>query len=157
METKDGEIDYSKYSLSELRDVEAHIDARRNPKNYANLMSTIDERVIEHESNAKKEPLRVSGKSPDQVKLEYGGILQKQKIASIIAIALWVPNLIAGYTKTNSFLGIQKSNWFLVSGIGVLVLLWFVIFVFKCPECAKSPGGGWTRRKCKSCGTSLRD
>ena len=41
MESKDGEIDYSAYSLSELLDVEAHIDAQANPKNYANLQSAI--------------------------------------------------------------------------------------------------------------------
>jgi len=41
LEAKDGEIDYSEYSLSELRDVEAHIDAQSNPKNYANLQSAI--------------------------------------------------------------------------------------------------------------------
>ncbi len=38
---KDGAIDYSAYSLSELRDVEAHIDAQSNPKNYANLRQAI--------------------------------------------------------------------------------------------------------------------
>ncbi len=41
MAVKDGEIDYSQYSLSELRDVEAHIDARNNPKNFANLQRAI--------------------------------------------------------------------------------------------------------------------
>lgn len=157
MEEKDGEIDYSGNSLSELRDVEAHIDAHNNPKNYSNLQRAIREMVAQQKASAVASPKRVSGKSPDQIKLEYGGILQKQKLTAIIVIALWVPNLIAGYTKTNSFLGIQKSNWLLVSGIGLLVLLWFVLFVLKCPECGKSPGGGWTRRKCKSCGISLRD
>ena len=41
MEVKDGEIDYSKHSLSELRDVEAHIDAEKNPKNCAILQRAI--------------------------------------------------------------------------------------------------------------------
>jgi Na+/proline symporter len=52
LETKDGEIDYSNNSLSELRDVESNIDAGRNPKNYANLQRAIQERVFEHESKA---------------------------------------------------------------------------------------------------------
>lgn len=41
MDKKDGEIDYSKYGLSELREIEAHIDAQSNPKNYANLQRAI--------------------------------------------------------------------------------------------------------------------
>ena len=41
LEKKDGEIDYSGCSLSELRDVEAHIDAQSNPKNYANLLDAL--------------------------------------------------------------------------------------------------------------------
>lgn len=41
LETKDGEIDYSKCSLSELLDVEAHIDERNFPENYANLKKAI--------------------------------------------------------------------------------------------------------------------
>ena len=42
METKDGEIDYSGYSLSELRDIEAHIDANNYPANYSNLKIAIE-------------------------------------------------------------------------------------------------------------------
>ena len=42
LERKDGEIDYSGCSLSELRDVEAHIDAQNNPKNYANLLDALE-------------------------------------------------------------------------------------------------------------------
>lgn len=41
MEKKDGEIDYSGIRLSELRDIEAYIDAQSNPKNYANLQRAI--------------------------------------------------------------------------------------------------------------------
>lgn len=41
LERKDGEIDYSALSISELRDVDAHIDSQNNPKNYANLQRAI--------------------------------------------------------------------------------------------------------------------
>lgn len=41
MATKDGGIDYSRYNLSELRDIEAHIDSESNPKNFANLQAAI--------------------------------------------------------------------------------------------------------------------
>ena len=44
MEKKDGEIDYSACSLSELKDVEAHIDAEANPKNHANLQLALSRR-----------------------------------------------------------------------------------------------------------------
>jgi len=44
LDKKDGEIDYSKCSLSELREIEAHIDAQSNPKNYANLQRAITNR-----------------------------------------------------------------------------------------------------------------
>jgi hypothetical protein len=43
----DGNIDYSGCSLAELREVESSIDQRRFPKNYENLRSVIEQRLVE--------------------------------------------------------------------------------------------------------------
>ena len=43
MASGDGEIDYSDYSLRELREVEANINAKNFPKNFANLRIAIEE------------------------------------------------------------------------------------------------------------------
>lgn len=156
METKDGEIDYSEYSLSELRDVEAHINVQNNPRNYANLQRAIDILIEQQESDPQPIPEIVSGKSPAQISAEYEIVLKKQKLTTLVVLALWAPNLIARYSEAQTFLGISRSIWFIVSGVGLLILLWFLILVFKCPNCGRSPGGGWSRQNCKSCGVSLR-
>jgi len=156
LETKDGEIDYSEYSLSELRDVEAHINVQNNPRNYANLQRAIDILIEQQESDPQPIPEIVSGKSPAQISAEYEIVLKKQKLTTLVVLALWAPNLIARYSEAQTFLGISRSIWFIVSGVGLLILLWFLILVFKCPNCGRSPGGGWSRQNCKSCGVSLR-
>lgn len=38
---KDGDIDYSKYSLAELREAEASIDSQNYPKNHSNLIDAL--------------------------------------------------------------------------------------------------------------------
>ena len=156
MEAKDGEIDYSGHSLSELRDVEAHIDGQNNPKNYANLQRAIDSLVKQRESDPQPIPEIVSGKSPAQIGAEYEIVLKKQKLTTLVVLALWAPNLIVRVFDAQTFLGISRSIWFIVSGVGLLILLWFLVFVFKCPNCGRSPGGGWSRQDCRSCGVSLR-
>ena len=156
MEAKDGEIDYSGYSLSELLDVEALIDAQNNPKNYANLQRAIGSLVKQQESDPQPIPEIVSGKSPTQIGAEYEIILRKQKLTTLAVLALWAPNLIARFSDAQTFLGISRSIWFIVSGVGLLILLWFLVSIFKCPNCGRSPGGGWSRQDCKSCGVSLR-
>lgn len=45
----DGEIDYSRYSLRELREAESHISPDRYPKNYANLKQEIERRAADVE------------------------------------------------------------------------------------------------------------
>jgi hypothetical protein len=153
---KDGEIDYSVLSMSELRDVEEHIDAHNNPKNYANLRRTIDNLVEQQKPDSQPIPEIVSGKSPAQISAEYEIILKKQKLVTLVVLAFWAPNLIARFSEAQTFLGIGQSIWFNVSIVGLLVLLWFIVFVFRCPNCGRSPGGGWSRQNCKSCGVSLR-
>ena len=156
MEVEDGEIDYSGYGLSELRDVEAQIDPHNNPKNFANLMQAIDNLVEQQKSEPQPVPEIVSGKSPAQIGAEYEIILKKQKLTTLVVFVLWAPKLIAGFFDTQVFLGISESIWLVVYGVGLLVLLWFLFFVLKCPNCSRSPGGGWSRQNCKSCGVFLR-
>jgi hypothetical protein len=156
LEAKDGEIDYTGYSLSELRDVEAHIDSHNNPKNFANLMQAIDNLVEQQESEPQPAPEIVSGKSPAQIGAEYEIVLKKQKLTTLVVLVLWAPKLIAGFFDTQTFLGISESIWLVVYGVGLLILLWFLFFVFKCPNCSRSPGGGWSRQNCKFCGVFLR-
>ena len=155
LEKKDGEIDYSVLSMSELRDVEEHIDAHNNPKNYANLQRTIDDLVEQQKPDSQPIPEIVNGKSPAQILAEYEIILKKQKLMTLVVLSLWAPNLIDRFSNVQTFLGISRSIWFNVSIVGLLVLLWFIIFVFKCPNCGRSPGGGWSRQDCKSCGVSF--
>ena len=38
---KDGDVDYSGYCLSELREIESYIDGQKNPKNFSNLQIAI--------------------------------------------------------------------------------------------------------------------
>ena len=156
LEARDGEIDYSGHSLSELRDVEAHVDPHNNPKNFANLMQAIDNLVEQQEAEPQPVPEIVSGKSPAQIESEYETVLKKQKLTTLVVVVLWAPKLIAGFLDTQAFLGISDSTWLVVYGVGLLVLLWFLFFVFKCPNCNRSPGGGWSRQYCKSCGVFLR-
>jgi len=156
LERKDGEIDYSVLSMSELRDVEEHIDAQNSPKNFANLQRAINNLVEQQKPDPQPIPEIVSGKSPAQISAEYEIVLKKQKLTTLVVLALWAPNLIARFSEAQTFLGISRAIWFNVSVVGLLVILWFLIFVFKCPNCGRSPGGGWGRQNCKSCGVSLR-
>ena len=156
LERKDGEIDYSALSMSGLRDVEEHIDAQNSPKNFANLQRAINILVEQQEPDSQPIPEIVSGKSPAQISTEYEIVLKKQKLMTLVVLALWAPNLIARFSEAQTFLGISQSIWFYISIVGLLVLLWFIIFVFKCPNCGHSPGGGWSRQNCKWCGVSLR-
>ena len=69
MERKDGEIDYSVLSMSELRDVEEHIDAQNSPKNFANLQRAINNLVELQKPDPQPIPEIVSGKSPAQIRI----------------------------------------------------------------------------------------
>jgi len=156
IEYNDGEIDYSACSLRELHDVEARIDATKNPKNYANLQKAID-RLLEQKKPVHQASSEVvSGKAVEKIAAEYKNVIQKQKVVMIVFLLFWLPNLVAKFSDSQTFLGVSQLHWLFFSGGGLLVLLWFVVFVLKCPSCGRSPGGGWTRQSCKSCGVSLR-
>lgn len=47
---KDGDIDYSKYGLAELREAEGRIDSQNYPKNHANLLVALSKHAKESES-----------------------------------------------------------------------------------------------------------
>ena len=113
MEAKDGEIDYSKYSLSELQDVAAHIDAQSNPKNYANLQKAI----ANH-----SEPQRAVAKS----KSIYASFWQRLG-AYVLDFLILLP-LIAF-----SFWGSEQSRLFYAYYLvpSILFGLWFHAYLVK--------------------------
>ncbi len=47
LDLKDGDIDYSKYNLAELREAEATIDSQSYPKNHANLLDALSKLSID--------------------------------------------------------------------------------------------------------------
>ena len=107
METKDGEIDYSRYSLSELRDVEAHIDAQRNPKNYANLQTAI--------ANCPKPERRES-----EVRSKYASFWQRLGaylldfliLLPLIALSIWGGEQSRLFSAYYFLPGVAFSFWF---------------------------------------------
>ena len=159
----DGDIDYSQNGLDELRQVEAVISQIQYPKNYANLMAAIESR-LEEESKREAEqaalppanPLDLSGKSAESVVFEYGSMMSRAKVVTAIVIVLWLPNLLSSYVDVEQYIGLGEiaQRWIAIVAASAYVL--FSWFFWKCPNCAKFPGGGWQRKHCKSCGVSLK-
>jgi len=157
LEKKDGEIDYSLCSLQELLDVESHIDADSNPKNHANLRVAIDRALAEQRSKADTKPVLTDGKSLEQIRSEIGVIDQKRKIVTVVFLILWLPVLVARYVDPDSLFSIGRTAWYLLSGAVLILLLWEITFLNKCPNCTNYPGSDWRRKNCKSCGIELRE
>ncbi len=110
---KDGEIDYSANSLSELRDIEAHIDTRIYPKNYENLQRAIDRLRSQQpsENSAKPSPSRNAPKrnrlwpdvsTPDGVRTALRSGTIACTIICLATVALTIYAL-----KVESILGID--------------------------------------------------
>jgi uncharacterized RDD family membrane protein YckC len=113
LEIKDDEFDYSAYSLSELRDVEAHIDAQNYPKNHANLQRAI--------ANYPKPEQPIA-----ETKSKYASIWQRLGaywldvliLFPIVALGIW------GGEQSQLF-----SAYYFVPG--VLFGLWYHVYLVK--------------------------
>lgn len=106
MEKNDGEIDYSAYSLSELRDVEANIDARNNPKNYANLQRAIAEyKRIER-------PIAEQSKYASFWQRLGAHLLDFCILIPIIALSFWGNEQSRLFSAYYFFPGLVFSLWF---------------------------------------------
>lgn len=158
----DGEIDYSHNGLDELREIEAVINHIQYPKNYANLMAAIESRLEERSKREAEQaalppvdPLELSGKSAESVAREYRLTITRAKIVSAIVIVLWLPNLLSRYVNVGQYIGLGETaqTWIAIAAASAYGL--FSWLFWKCPNCAKFPGGGWKRKHCKSCGVSL--
>lgn len=119
-------------------------------------MRAIENFVAQQETDSAAAPKTVSGKSVEQIAAEYETVLKKQVRTTIVVLVLWAPKPIARFFDIQALLGVSESIWLVMQGLGLLVLLWFLIFEFACPNCNRSPGGGWHRQRCKSCGVLLR-
>lgn len=160
----DGDIDYSQYGLDELRQVEAMISQIQYPMNYANLMAAIESRLEEESKHESEQaalppvnPLDLSGKSAESVVFEYRSMMSRTKVVSAIVAVLWLPNLLSSYVDVEQYIGLGETaqRWTaIVAGSAYALFSWLF---WKCPNCAKFPGGGWQRKHCKSCGVPLKD
>lgn len=85
----------------------------------------------------------------------YNKVIFKAKIVATIVILLSAPRLLMWFSSENTFLGLGEFFWFIVSGVGAVLLIWFYKVYWKCPSCNEFPGGGWKRKSCKVCDTPL--
>ncbi len=159
----DGDIEYSRYTLDELRQAEASINSVQYPKNYANLTTEMEARLAEQarvvaEQKAKRaaNPLEISGKTAEFVISEYELTLGRAKVVSVIAVLLWLPNLLDRFVDFERHLGLDSTVRLWLSALGVAIYGLFGWLYWNCPNCGKFPGGGWRRSDCRSCGVSLR-
>ena len=159
----DGNVDYSRYGLKQLREAEATINHARFPKNFANLIAAIETKMAEeaalHTKRAQippANPLLISGKSAEVVESEYKEVLFKAKIVTVVAIMMWLPTIISRFIDLEDHIGLDSSIRLWTAGIGLTIYSLFQWLFWKCPNCQKFPGGGWSRQQCKSCDVELR-
>ena len=158
----DGDIDYDRYTLDELREAENTINGIQYPKNYANLMAAIESRVAEQakaeaEAVPPSDPLEISGKTAESVISEYESTLIRAKVVSGIGILLLLPNVLGRFVDFERYLALDSTIRLWLMAIGTTTIGLFAWLFWNCPNCGKFPGGGWRRRECKSCGVFLRD
>lgn len=156
MANDDGTIDYSGCSDRELQEVLSVIDQKTHPKNYAKLVAEFERRRANSPEEEKSERSGID-KTPEQIKRQYSSLLRKQAVVSAIVVAVWAPEIIAGFLGFDRFLGLGELDWLVIKVISLMPLFWFLLFIYECPSCGNFPGGGWTRRNCKSCGVQLKD
>lgn len=115
MDGKDGEIDYSECSLSELRDVDAQIDARMYPKNYADLQHAIAEATA---SQATTVVAKTRQRYPSVWQRIGAAILDILIAAPALGIVIWL----GGQSRVA---GISAA------AMSVLFNLWFYVYLVK--------------------------
>ena len=148
MSEKDGEIDYLKLSLSELRDIERHIDSLNYPKNYANLTAAIAAKQDDSQHLSKKDPRAIQR--------EYESTETKAMVVSAIFAVMVLPTVLNRFVDFEGRFGLGEWGriWLMLAGlVGYAV---YFGFFYSCPNCLQYPGAGWHRDRCKNCGVNLR-
>ena len=153
MLSDDGQIDCSQYSKSELIEARQSIDAERYPVNYRKL----NEALMATEGSVREEPKPVLRKPLSEIHVEFEATLRKTKIASFLFILFWLPYLITGFWNLDNLLGLSRLVWLSVAGLALTGYTVFCVLVWRCPNCGKFPGGGWSRSECRVCEAALRE
>ena len=148
MSEKDGEIDYLKLSLSELRDIERHIDSRNYPKNYTNLTAAIAAKQGDSQY--------LSQKDPRAIQREFESTEIKARIITAIFAVMFLPTALNRFVDFEGRFGLDEWGriWFSLAGLVGYVI--YFGFFYTCPNCQSYPGAGWSRDRCKTCGVNLR-
>jgi len=91
----------------------------------------------------------------EEIKKLYKTVLFKARIIAAITILMALPKIILRFSENTTFLGRDASFWRISFYLGFFIYIVFLVKYWKCPSCGKFPGGGWFRKKCKSCGCEL--
>jgi hypothetical protein len=67
-----------------------------------------------------------------------------------------VPKLALYLTGQQDVLGITKNASLAIFALGTVIYLYFGLVLYKCPNCQKYPGNGWSRATCNSCQVQLK-
>ena len=116
----DGEINYSSYSMSELRDALEHIDQRNYPANYRNLLAAIEmqegESVSPAKDDVKSEKKLIPVGSHGLIELP----LDKKYIAPFRVVMLLIASpfaleaydvLVSGFADNGSYVLARGEDW----------------------------------------------
>lgn len=90
-----------------------------------------------------------------EAKEKYKELKLKAIIFTIIFIVLTLPRLFMGFTGTDSVLGLTYEAALIPQAVGLVIYCYFFFRVYKCPNCKKYPGNGWSLKSCKSCSVGL--
>ena len=138
----DGDIDYSRYSLEELREVESVIHRTRYPKNFANLMAEIETRQSERtNASAERSPPESSRGSTDggglfMFDLDFIGDQTREHIQEQgVDTSVWTAENVGAFGRSSTYalrLIFAEKEILLFSvlqwvAIGVAYLLWVQI------------------------------
>jgi hypothetical protein len=82
---------------------------------------------------------------------------RKAKVIAAVTILLIVIPMLIKYMGTEYGLSLSLSRQIaLLPQIVSLGLIFWVLYLNKCPSCKKQAGTGWSIKECKHCGVSLQ-
>ena len=93
----------------------------------------------------------------EEFKREYSTRRRRQLVVSAPFIVAIVLLAVAQDREAGTVAGIPQGIWLPVFVVGVIGLLIFSLFNWRCPACSAYFGRTWNPRFCSKCGTPLRD